>query len=381
MGGDLVTGRIDTKCMMNAFKKVKRNRGVPGYDKVSIKVFENNLGQNLTSLMRDMKCRGNYFSKPLCRKCIPKGGGKFRKLGIPTVRDRVAQEVIRSLLEPIFDPQFSEFSFGFRPNRNAHMAVETIFDFHKQGYTHVVDADIKGFFDNIPHELIIDLVAKKIADGNILLIIRRFLEADIIENSKSIKNIKGTPQGGVISPLLANIVLDVLDKRLAQSDTDIRFVRYADDFVVLGRSHDIALQALTLVNQVVQSELNLTLSPDKTAVTEFKKGFKFLGFCISSYGASVREKSVEKFKDTIRRITVRSHNLDRRTFVKIRRVVKGFSNYFNTPFSTVEYQFRKLDEWLRMRVRCMKRKRINKADNSKLKNSTLRALGLIWLNM
>ena len=258
--------------MYMAFKNVKRNRGAYGYDKVSIDSFEANLEQNLSPLMYNLKHRGEYKASPLRRVLIPKEKGKTRKLGIPTVRDRVAQEVIRSLLNPIFDRQFSDFSFGFRPVRNAHQAVEQILDYQKQGFKHVVDADIKGFFDNIPHELIIDLVAEVIADGNILGIIRSFLTADIEHNGKLSKCTKGTPQGGVISPLLANIILDVLDKRLAQAD--FRFVHYADDFVVLAKSHSLAEQALALTNQVISS-LGLTLAHNKTDVTNFKKGFNF----------------------------------------------------------------------------------------------------------
>jgi len=371
-----LTGRIDTNLMFKALKNVKRNRGVPGYDKVSIKSFEANLDQNLEALIFDLKHRGLYKAEPLLRVDIPKEKGKTRSLGIPTVRDRVAQEVIRSLLCPIFDKQVSDFSFGFRPGRNAHQAVEQILDFHKQGFSHVVDADIKGFFDNIPHELIIDLVAKVIADGNILGIIRSFLTADIEINGKLFKSIKGTPQGGVISPLLANIVLDVLDKRLAQ--TDFQFVRYADDFVVFAKSQASAEQALAFVTQEIKS-LGLTLAHNKTDVTNFKKGFNFLGFCISSYGVSVRDKSVEKFKNKISSISKRSHNFSAEAISKISRVTRGFSNYFDKPFTTVEYQFRKLNEWIRMRLRCMKFKRISRNDNQKLRNKHLTKLGLVSL--
>lgn len=372
-----LTGCIDMKRMHKAFKRVKRNRGVPGYDKQSIQMFEANLEQNLTSLMKQLKTRGQYYSRPLKRVYIPKGKNKLRPLGIPTVRDRVAQEVIRSLIEPIFDPDFSDFSYGFRPNRNAHQAVEKILEYHKQGFNQVADADIKGFFDNIPLELMIDLVAEKIADGNILLIIRRFLTADIDDNGSIIKSTKGTPQGGVISPLLANIVLDVLDKRLAQ--TKYKFVRYADDFVVLCRNHNDTEQALNLVKSVVQTDLELTLAPDKTVITNFRKGFDFLGFHITAKGVRVRGKSVDKFKDNIRNITKRSHNFDENNIKKLNRVIKGFANYFATKFSTVTAQFNKLDNWIRKRLRCMKTKRISKKDNFKIKNKYLRRVGLVFL--
>jgi len=223
-----------------------------GIDKVSISMFERQLDQNLAKLMKDLKA-GAYQPKPLRRKLIPKAPGKFRPLGIPTVRDRVAQEVIRRLVEPYFEPHFSELSFGFRPNRNCHQAIRKMLTFWKQGYCIVLDADIQGFFDNIQHELIIDLVALKIADGNILRTIRKFLKAGVLEDGVLKKTFLGTPQGGVISPLLANIVLDVLDKELANNG--YIFVRYADDFLVLTKSTPECEKALDLVQCVIEGKL------------------------------------------------------------------------------------------------------------------------------
>ena len=372
-----LTGRIDMARMHRAFKAVKKNRGAAGVDKVDIQMFEANLEQNLAALMFDLKHRGHYQAAPLRRAFIPKGKGQWRPLGIPTVRDRVAQEVIRSLLEPTFEPTFSEDSFGFRPGRNAHQAVERILEFYQDGYRWVVDADIQGFFDNIPHELIVDLVAERVADGNILQILREFLTAGVWEEGFLHPTVKGTPQGGVISPLLANIVLDVLDQRLAQAG--LRFVRYADDFVVLCSDRSSAEQALALVSEIVQNELGLSLSPEKTVITTFQQGFPFLGFQISSWGISIRPKSVEKFKDKIRKLTVRSHNLDQDTFRALKRVILGFAHYFATPFSTVKRQFDRLDRWIRKRLRCMKFKRISKLDNWRWRNKYLARMGLVSL--
>ena len=224
-----LTGRIDMARMYQAFNAVKRNRGAAGVDGVSIDMFEANLEQNLHSLMTDLKQRGDYHAMPLKRVYIPKGNGKVRPLGIPTVRDRVAQEVIRSLIEPIFEPTFSDFSFGFRPGRNQHQAIETIAQFRDDGFCFVVDADIAGCFDNIDHELVIDLIAERVADGNILGIVRQFLTADVLDEGNLQPVDSGTPQGGVISPLLANIVLHQLDLHLTQ--LNLNFVRFADDFV------------------------------------------------------------------------------------------------------------------------------------------------------
>ena len=250
-------------------------------------------------------------------------------------------------------------------------------EYWKQGYNIVLDADIKGFFDNIQHELMIDLVAQKIADGNILRTIRKFLKAGVMIDGALKKSTLGTPQGGVISPLLANIVLDVLDKELA--DKGYIFVRYADDFLVLAKSTPQCEKALELVQSVIEDKLSLKLSPEKTEITSFKKGFEFLGFFISVNGASMRTKSVEKLKDKIKTLTVRSHNFSDETIRKINRVTRGIANYYLTDFSTVKYQFFKIDARIRKRLRCMKKKRISVNDNYRIRNRFFERKGLISL--
>ncbi len=372
-----LTGRIDMARMVRSFKSVKKNRGAAGIDKVSIDMFEANLDQNLAALMFDLKHRGHYHASPLHRVYIPKGKGKQRPLGIPIVRDRVAQAVIQSLLEPIFEPHFSDFSFGFRPGRNAHQAVETIIRLRQAGFRWVLDADIKAFFDNIPHELILDLVAERVADGNILAIVRQVLTAGVMQEGFFMPTVQGTPQGGVISPLLANIVLDVLDQRLAQAG--FRFVRYADDFVILCLDPSSAEQALALVSAVVQDELGLSLSPEKTSVTTFRQGFAFLGFQFSSTAVTVRQKSLDKLKDKVRTLTIRNHNLDWNALQRLNRSLVGFAHYFSAPFSRVKRQFDRLDRWIRKRLRCMKFKRISRNDNGRLLNRHLANLGLVSL--
>lgn len=202
-----LTGRITPELMLAAFKAVKRNRGAAGIDKVSIQHFEANLEENLLALMRQLKQR-RYFPKPLRRVYIPKANGKLRPLGIPAVRDRVAQEVARRLLEPIFEPAFHDDSFGFRPGRSAHQAIERLLELHRQGYTYVLDADIQGFFDNLPHSVLMDALSDRVADGNLLDLVQRFLNAGVMEDGALRPTLVGTPQGGVISPLLANIALD-----------------------------------------------------------------------------------------------------------------------------------------------------------------------------
>ena len=197
-----LTGRIDDRLMKQAFKAVKRNRGAAGIDKVSIAMFEENLDANLASLKRDLKTRGSFVPKPLRRVWIPKDakGKKLRPLGIPAVRDRIAQEVIHRLLGPIFEPLFHDCSFGFRPGRSCHQAIERVLSFHEQGDRVTLDADIAGFFDNIPHKLIVDAVAEEVADGNILNLVKKFLAAGVMDNGVFKPTSIGTPQGGVVAP-------------------------------------------------------------------------------------------------------------------------------------------------------------------------------------
>ena len=373
-----LTGRIDGRLMMQAFKAVKKNRGAAGIDKVSIEMFQQNLDVNLAALKRDLK-KGTFTPKPLRRVWIPKDakGTKFRPLGIPAVRDRVAQEVIRRLLEPIFEPLFHDCSFGFRPKRSCHHTIERVLSFHGEGDRVTLDADISGFFDNIPHKLIVDAVAAEVADGNILSLVEKFLAAGVMENGVFKPTTIGTPQGGVVSPLLANIVLNQLDWRLERAA--YRFVRYADDFVVVCATRQQAEAALDLVEEIM-TDLGLSLSPEKTKIASYGKGYEFLGFRLSSKSRTMRAKSLEKFKTKIRELTRRCHNLDARAIEKLNQVIRGTANYFATNFSTCIKLFQKLDKWIRMRVRCMKFKRKSEFDNYRLRQGSFdKKLGLLKL--
>jgi RNA-directed DNA polymerase len=372
-----LTGRITLDLMHHAFRNVRKNRGAAGIDKMSIAMFEANLEQNLLALMRDLKTRGAFQALPLRRTYIPKGPGQTRPLGIPAVRDRVAQEVLRHILSPLFERMFHDDSYGFRPGRNCHMAVAKVVELHRLGYTHVLDADIKGFFDNLPHAVIMTALRAEVADGNILDLIEKFLKAGVMEEGVFQPTRLGTPQGGVISPLLANIALNSLDWRL--HERGYRFVRYADDFVVLCQTAAQVQEAHALVQQHLTS-LGLTLSAEKTKTTQFREGFAFLGFDISSWSIAMRPKSVEKFKTKIRELTPRSHNLDARVIEKLNRVIRGTANYFATTFSDVGDCFRGLDRWIRMRLRCMKYKRKSRADNGRIRLERFRRLGLLFLS-
>jgi len=371
-----LTGRINLQLMHEAFRAVKRNKGKAGIDRVSIEMFAQQLDQNLEALMRDLK-KGTYQPQPVRRTYIDKGGGKLRPLGIPTVRDRTAQEVLRRLLSPLFEPLFHDDSFGFRPGRSCHMAMERLLEVWGDGHRHVVDADISGFFDQIPHAVIVRGLTNVVADGNILRLVRRFLAAGVMEDGVVRSTTLGTPQGGVLSPLLANIALNFLDWHL--DSLGYRFVRYADDFVVLCQTEHQAKEARLAVERFIES-LGLKLSPEKTKVTTFRKGFAFLGFDVTSYSAKMRAKSVEKFKARIRELTTRKHNLDAKRVDKLNAVIRGVARYFATKFATCVRQFRELDRWMRMRLRCMRLKRKTRNANWRVKTKHLRRLGCLFLS-
>lgn len=368
-----LTGRITTELMLKAFKAVKKNRGAAGIDGISIQTFELNLSENLTSLMKELK-QGTYQPAPLRRVHIPKGDGKTRPLGIPRVKCRIAQEVIRRLINSTFESRFHDNSFGFRPGRNCHQAVERVMHYAQQGYRCVADVDIKGFFDNIPHHLIMESVAAKIADGNILNLIEKFLNSGVMEEGKITPTTKGTCQGGVISPLLANIALDHLDWFL--EGKGLRFVRYADDFVIMCKSKPEAERTLDEARTFLEG-MGLQMSPEKTKVCSFSSGFDFLGFSIKSRSVQIRAKSREKFENKVREITTRSHNLDQNVVDKLNRVIRGTVNYFTTKFSTMKIMFFRMDEWIRKRIRCMKYKRISRVDNWRLQIKHIGKMGLL----
>jgi RNA-directed DNA polymerase len=367
-----LTGRITEELMLKAFKAVRKNRGAAGIDKVSIKMFESNLTENLLSLMKGLK-QGTYQPTPLKRVHIPKGKGKTRPLGIPYVKCRVAQEVIRRLINSTFESRFHDNSFGFRNGRNCHQAVERLLQY-AQGYRFSVDIDIKGFFDNIPHELILESIYARISDGNILKLIEKFLNSGVMEEGVLTPTNKGTCQGGVISPLISNIVLNHLDWFLEEQG--FHFVRYADDFVILCKTKPEAERALNLARAYLK-DMDLEDNPEKTKIRHFSEGFDFLGFTIKSRSVTMRVKSMEKFKNSIREITTRSHNLDKKVIEKLNRVIRGTVNYFGTKFSTMKTSFYKLDRWVRKRIRCMKYKRIWLTDNWRYTVKHIEKMGLL----
>lgn len=377
-----LTGRITPELMAKAFKAVRKNKGAAGVDRVSVKTYEKNCDQNLAELMRLMKQR-RYQPKPNRRVMIPKSTGKnapMRPLGIPTVRDRIAQEVIRQIIEPIFEPLFHPSSHGFRPKRGCHTAVKNILKAKKNGLKVVVDADIKAFFDNIPHDVIMNALCQQIADGNILTIIEKFLGAGILEDGTFMDTTRGTPQGGVISPLLANIVLNQVDWSLHEAGFE--FVRYADDLVILCASHQQAEKALALLRKEL-SKIGLALNEEKTNISTFKDHFDFLGFTFKSNAVAIRKKAQEKFKEKVRTITKRSNGMNiPQTIERLNPLLRGTVNYYAKPYTNVRYVLDRWDRWVRHRLRYHKfrRTRLGIKQRKRTTNKWFAQKGLIAMH-
>ena len=259
-----------------AWKKVKSNKGCAGIDKQSISDFQKQSEVYLREIQRAVK-NGMYEPMPTLRKFIPKSDKRLRPLGIPTVKDRVLQQAAKNVIEQIFEMKFLDCSYGYRPDRNVQQAVKQIKNYIEQGYTWVIDADVEKFFDSVDHKLLMSFIAEEISDGKVLNLIEAWLKAGVINRGKQEETPVGTPQGGVISPLLANIYLHEMDEHITKIDS-IRIVRYADDFVILCKTKEDAEKAMEQVKDIL-TRLKLRLNKTKTKIVNVNRGnVKFLGF-------------------------------------------------------------------------------------------------------
>jgi RNA-directed DNA polymerase len=337
-----------------AFAKVKANRGAAGVDHQTIEMFEAHLEENLERLSRMLR-EGTYCPQAIRRHWIPKPGSKEKRpLGIPTVRDRVVQAALLHVLEPIFERDFAEQSYGFRANRGCKDALRRVEELLKCGHTWVVDADLKSYFDTIPHDSLIERVEEKVADGAVIAMLKGYLKQDVMDAMERWTPEGGTPQGAIVSPLLSNIYLDPLDHEMAHRG--IEMVRYADDFVILCRSQAEAEAALEQVRQW-SANAGLQLHPVKTRIVDAtqKGGFDFLGYHFERGMKWPRQKSLKKFKDTIRAKTQRTNGNSLQTIIEdVNRSIKGWLEYFKHSHKTT---FEPLDKWVRMRLRSILRKR------------------------
>ena len=337
-----VYGKILHKdVLMEAFRKVKKNKGCAGIDKVSIERFEENLDENIELILNELRTK-TYKPSPVRRKYIPKKNGKLRPLGIPTIKDRVVQQALVTKLEPFFEENvFHDNSCGFRPNRDVKLAIKKIVSRLESGYLYIYDFDIKGYFDNIPHKKLMKVINKYVSDGTVLDMIWKTLKAGYMEDEILYETASGTQQGGVISPLLANIYLNELDWELAKAN--LEFVRYADDSIAMCQTKEELEKAKVIVHETLQ-RLGLELAEDKSDDIDFhEKDFDFLSFTFNhlkmsknrrvyyTFGPSI--KSIKKFKSDVKSITKKRYTYSFEKWTEILNpVLRGKFNYFLIPF-------------------------------------------------
>ena len=334
-----------------AFKSVAANRGSAGVDHVSIEDYAENLDANLARLSEALRT-GTYRPQAIRRHYIPKPGSQEKRpLGIPTIQDRVVQTALRMVTEPVFEKDFAAQSYGFRPNPGCKDALRRVDELLKAGYHHVVDADLKAYFDTIPKDRLLALVANKVADRRILSLVQSFLEQSVLDDAQEWVPEQGTPQGAVISPLLSNIYLDPLDHLMAENGYEM--VRYADDFVVLCRDPEDVAGALAVVGDWTASA-GLTLHPTKTRLVDARTdGFDFLGYHFEAGKRWPRKKSLEKFKDTVRAKTKRTTGRSLEMVIEgLNPILRGWFGYFK---HSRRGTFKALDGWIRRRLRSLLR--------------------------
>jgi len=368
----LIDKIYDMDNLKESWKKVKSNKGCAGMDKQSINDFKKQSEQYLREIQRSVK-NGNYKAMPVLRKLIPKGDKQVRKLGIPSVKDRILQQATKNVIEQIFEMKFLDCSFGYRPKRSAHQAIGQIKKYAKQGYTWVIDADVEKFFDSVDHTLLMNFVADEISDGKVLNLIESWLKAGVMNRGKVEETMEGTPQGGVASPLLANIYLQEMDRQVSAMD-DVRLVRYADDLVILCKTKEVAERTMKQVETILMG-LKLRLNKTKTKlVNANRESFEFLGFKLKMGQGKLlitpRKKAIDKFKEAVRTLTRRRQPLTAKDMIgRLNNTIRGWGNYYK--IGNVKKKFRTLDKWIRTRVRTFIEKKKSEYTKVRISNYVL----------
>lgn len=358
--------------MNSAFKRVKANRGAGGIDDMTVDELLQYLKENGEQIEEYIR-NGKYNPKAVRRVEIPKADGSKRKLGIPTVVDRVIQQAVAQQLSIIYEPIFSENSYGFRPNRSCHDAILKAKEIMNNGYKWVVDLDLEKFFDTVNQDLLISIIRKKVNEDKVVSLIRKYLQAGVLVNGVFEKTEKGTPQGGNISPILSNIMLNELDNELEKRG--LQFVRYADDCVIFTKSKKSAERVMKNITKFIETKLRLKVNRDKSKVDRSWR-IKYLGF--SFYQAKgkvevrIHPKSIVKFKDKIRIITSRSKAMSMEArYTKLKQIIVGWVNYFK--IANMGKIVQTLDKWIRRRIRMCYWKQWKK---TKTKYENLKKLGI-----
>ena len=338
--------------LLEALKRVERNKGSHGIDGMSVKDLRRHLYENWDSLRASLR-EGSYQPTPVRRVEIPKPNGGVRLLGIPTVTDRFIQQAIAQVLTPIFDPSFSESSYGFRPKRRGHDAVRKAKGYLKEGYRWVVDIDLEKFFDKVNHDKLMGVLMKRMKDMTVIKLIRKYLQAGIMINGVVHEAEEGTPQGGPLSPLLSNIILDELDKELEKRGH--KFVRYADDCTIYTKSRKAGKRVMDSVTLFIETVLKLKVNREKSAVDRPWKR-KFLGFSFTIHRdpkIRISNESVKRLKVNIRKLTSRSTSISMEQRIeKLNRYLVGWCGYY--ALADTPSKFKEFDEWIRRRLRMIK---------------------------
>jgi RNA-directed DNA polymerase len=341
---------VDQGNIRRALSRVTQNGGSPGIDGMTVEALPGFLIHHWPSILK-LLLKGTYNPQPIKRVEIPKPGGGWRLLGIPVVVDRLIQQALLQVLQPEWDSNFSDFSYGFRPNRSAHDAVSKAQDYLRKGYAWVVDIDLEKFFDRVNHDKLMSLVSSRIADKRVVTLIQRYLTSGVLIGEDYHETIEGTPQGGPLSPLLANLLLDKLDKELERRGH--HFVRYADDCNIYVRSARSGRRVMANVTEYLQRKLKLAVNEAKSAVDRPWKR-TFLGFTFTKRRPNRRktsEKAIAHFKEEIRRMTSRTRGVTLKTVINdLTSYLTGWKLYYG--FSEAKSIFQNLDSWVRRRLRC-----------------------------
>ena len=373
---ELLEKILDDKNLYHAYKQVYKNKGASGVDGITVEELGVYLFQHKEEIKEQIR-NIKYKPSPVRRVEIPKENGKKRKLGIPTVVDRVIQQAIVQVITPLFEPQFSETSYGFRPNRSCEMAIIKALEYFNDGYDWIVDIDLQAFFDNVNQDKLIGIIKRTIRDGRVVSLIRKYLVSGVMINGVVQPTKVGTPQGGNLSPLLSNIMLNELDKELEKRG--LRFVRYADDCLIMVRSEKAANHVIESVTRYIENKLGLTVNAEKSKVAR-PRDIKYLGFGFYSKKGKWRSKphlkSVQKFKSKLKDITSRS---DAKSIsdkiTKVNQVIRGWINYFR--IADMKWLMKEIGEHLRHRLRMCIWKYWKKI---KTKYKALRKLGISEYN-
>lgn len=372
---DLLEAILDRDNLNKAYKRVKRNHGAAGVDGMAVEEALPWLKEHKGELLQTIR-EGRYMPNPVRRKEIPKPDGGVRKLGIPTVVDRIIQQAIAQKLQNIWEPLFSDSSYGYRPKRRAQQAIQQAKKYAEQGYRYVVSVDLSKYFDTLNHEVRMNLLHRQIRDGRVLRLIKKYRKSGVLENGIVCETEEGSPQGGPLSPMLANIYLNEFDWEM--ESRKVRMVRYADDIVVFARSKRAAERLLESSRRYLEGRLKLRMNREKSKVTSIvaQKKFKFLGFCLGKNGKGiyirVHEKSLKKAKEKLKLLTKRSRGRNVRAVMQeVKVFIRGWLGYFRV--ADMKRTMQRWDEWLRRRIRMYIWKQWKRP---KTKVANLRKLGI-----